>query len=77
MPTALPRIQVTRTEGVEKLLLAGRARWPGLPAGKVLVRLAEDAVRVAPRSRSLTTFTSTGGTIPAQEIQDILDGSSL
>jgi hypothetical protein len=63
---------VTRKPNVDRIIAAGRARWPGEPAGAILVRLAEQAVDQAPRSAALTQF-SGGRPITTSEVSDLLD----
>ncbi|MDR0483155.1 MAG: hypothetical protein LBH13_08415 [Cellulomonadaceae bacterium] len=65
MPTTYPRVQVTRTPEVDRILCEGNRRWPGRPAGATLIALASEALEPAAqsgvqtsRSSHLMTFTS-------------------
>lgn len=60
MPTAYPRVLITRTPEVEQIIAAGQIRWPGRPASATLVALAAEAVSGCPRSSFLHSFTSPG-----------------
>ncbi|MFT4136605.1 hypothetical protein [Microbacterium sp.] len=40
MPTALRRIQITRTPEVERALAVGQRMWPDLPLSERIARLA-------------------------------------
>jgi len=72
MPTAYPRIMVTRKPNVDRIIAAGKARWPGAKDGAILVRLAEQAINDSPRSAHLIQF-SGGRPITADEVADLLD----
>jgi hypothetical protein len=74
MPTAYPRTLVTRTPRVERIIAAGKARWPDRPPGEILVSLAEEALDAQPRHKSLMMLPSVPGhTITTQMVQDLLD----
>ena len=60
MPTSYPRVLITRTPEVERVIAAGQARWPGRPASATLVALASEAVAASPRSSFLASFESPG-----------------
>jgi len=60
MPTMYPRVLITRTPEVERVIAAGQARWPGRPASATLVALASEAVAARPRSSLLARFESPG-----------------
>jgi len=60
MPTTYPRVLITRTPEVERVIAAGRARWPGRPASATLVALASEAAATSPRSSFLVSFDSSG-----------------
>jgi len=60
MPTTYPRVLITRTPAVERVIAAGQARWPGRPASATLVALATEAVATRPRSSFLLRFESPG-----------------
>jgi len=60
MPTTYPRVLITRTPEVERIIAAGQARWPGRPASATLVALAGEAAAAGRRSDLLMTFDSPG-----------------
>ena len=72
MPTTYPRIMVTRKPNVDRIIAAGKATWPTEPSGAILVRLAEQALDIPPRSASVVQF-SGGRRITADEVADLLD----
>jgi hypothetical protein len=72
MPTSYPRVLVTRTPQVDRILAAGQARWPGRPASATLVALAGEAVTAQTRSSHLMTIESPGP-LTDEQIQAALD----
>jgi len=60
MPTTYPRVLITRTPEVERVIAAGQTRWPGRPASATLIALASEAVASRPRSSFLVSFESPG-----------------
>ncbi|MDR0432621.1 MAG: hypothetical protein LBH48_04830 [Bifidobacteriaceae bacterium] len=60
MPTAYPRVLITRTPEVDRIIAAGQARWPGRAASATLVALAGEAVQGSPRSSYLRRVQSPG-----------------
>ena len=60
MPTAYPRMLITRTPEVEQIIAAGKRRWPGRPASAVIVALAKEAAAAQPRSSLLATVNAPG-----------------
>jgi hypothetical protein len=74
MPTTYPRIQTTRTPRVDRIIAAGRERWPGEPPGEILVRLAERALSEERPSSRLVQFDITGGSVlTAEMVAALLD----
>jgi hypothetical protein len=74
MPTIYPRIQTTRTPRVDRIIAAGRERWPDEPPGEILVRLAERALSEERPSSRLIQFDVTGGDVlTAATVSDLLD----
>ena len=49
MPTTLPRTNITHVPRVEKILRAGRSRWPDRSDREIIIELAEE------RAAELTT----------------------
>ena len=72
MSTSYPRTVVTRTPRVERILAAGRERWPGRTDGAVLVALAEEAVDKPSRHTHLVTF-DVPGVVTAAMVAEALD----
>ena len=60
MPTSYPRVLITRTPEVDRVIAAGQTRWPGRPASATLVALASEAAAASPRSSFLLSFDSPG-----------------
>jgi hypothetical protein len=59
---------------VERIIAAGKARWPGKPDGEVLINLAEEAAGGPPRSSLIMRVpTREGRTITSDMIEDVLD----
>ena len=57
---------------VDRIIAAGKVRWPDEAPGAILVRLAEQAIAHPPRSASLVQF-SGGRPITTDEVADLLD----
>jgi hypothetical protein len=72
MPTKYPRMMITRTPDVERVIAAGAVRWPDKTGGAILVALACEALEQAPRSRGLTRF-SGGRAISSAQVEELLD----
>jgi hypothetical protein len=74
MPTSFPYTLITRTPKVERIIDAGRRRWPEKPVAAILVDLAEERV---PDLQSVDTdpmelllvFPTTGHTVTNEMIQ--------
>ena len=62
---------VTCKPNVDRVIAAGRARWPNEAPGAILVRLAEQAIDDLPRSATLMQF-SPGRRITTDEVADLL-----
>ena len=79
MPTTLPRTSITHVPRVQRILNAGRRRWPGKPDKDILIDLAEERLADLgidpPGTRNgipLLTHTRPG-VLTTQMVQDILN----
>jgi hypothetical protein len=77
MPTSHPRTLITRTPQVERIIAAGRRRWPGKSAAAILVGLAEERAAELQDGEAdpmslLMVFPATGHTITNDMVEAAL-----
>ena len=81
MPTTLPRTSITHVPRVQRILDAGRNRYPGASDSAILINLAEERINELPpaptngpkKRNGLTLMPPGHGMLTTQMVQDILN----